>query len=192
MLPKICSIPECGKPGRKRTWCNSHYMNWFRHGDPLTSTRTPSPEEDFWDRVQKTGTCWLWTGTINDSGYGIFSVRNNRLRAHRFSWELHESAIPEGMQVDHRCRNRQCVNPDHLRVVSNKQNSEHVAGWARSSSNFRGVTFDKRRNVWKAQVKHEGRNHFCGDFDSASKAAEAAQAMRNKLFTHNDLDRVKK
>lgn len=191
MVPKICSIPECGKPSRKRSWCNSHYMNWFRHGDPTVAAKIPTIEEQFWARVQKAETCWLWTGVINDGGYGIFSVNGKRTRAHRFSWELANSEIPEGMQVDHRCRNRECVNPAHLRVVTNKQNAEHVEGWAHSSNKFRGVTFDRRRNVWRAQVTHGGKNHFGGDFDSASEAAKAAQALRNRLFTHNDLDRVK-
>lgn len=68
--------------------------------------------------------CWNWIGGINRGGYGLFYSAERRSRlAHRTSWELHRGPIPKGMQIDHMCRNRSCVNPDHLRVVTPGQNT---------------------------------------------------------------------
>ena len=69
----------------------------------------------------KTESCWLWTGTISD-GYGQFYVNGRRVRAHRYSYEQRRGPIPAGLQLDHLCRVRHCVNPDHLEVVTNRVN----------------------------------------------------------------------
>ncbi len=66
--------------------------------------------------------CWLWTGA-SCLGYGTLFVRNKRTRAHRAVWELHRGPIPAGMFIDHMCRVKSCVNPDHLRVVTKKTNN---------------------------------------------------------------------
>lgn len=68
--------------------------------------------------------CWLWTGARNDNGYGYFYGRAHRSHgAHRYSWMLYRGPIPDGMVIDHLCHVRACVNPDHLRVVSQKANA---------------------------------------------------------------------
>lgn len=58
--------------------------------------------------------CWLWTGPVDDSGYGRFRVNGPRMRTHRLSYELHKGPIPKGLFVCHRCDVPGCVNPDHL------------------------------------------------------------------------------
>lgn len=71
--------------------------------------------------------CWLWTGYINDSGYGETNIasagRWRHAKAHRMTWEKVHGPIPDGMHVDHICRERSCVNPDHLRVVTPRENA---------------------------------------------------------------------
>lgn len=68
--------------------------------------------------------CWLWLGCINESGYGqCASLTQRSAKAHRASWETNRGPIPEGMFLDHICRVRSCVNPDHLRIVTPKINA---------------------------------------------------------------------
>ena len=69
--------------------------------------------------------CWLWTGSVNQSGYGQIEVGKKNCRAHRFAWLTHRGEIPPGMVLDHICRTRSCVNPDHLRPVSVRENVLH-------------------------------------------------------------------
>lgn len=72
--------------------------------------------------VSETG-CWLWGGYVDPKGYGIFGVGGQKLsRAHRFAYERFIGPVPDGLFLDHLCRNRNCVNPHHLEVVTNQEN----------------------------------------------------------------------
>lgn len=70
--------------------------------------------------VNKTGSCWVWTGGLARGGYGIFMLKSIGIgkkkfkRAHRYSWEIHFGEIPNQLLVLHKCDNPPCVNPDHL------------------------------------------------------------------------------
>lgn len=78
----------------------------------------------FWSNVIRASEneCWIWTGCRTPEGYGTLSIENRQVRAHRQSIILDGRDIPAGMVVDHVCRNRACVNPHHLRVVTRRQN----------------------------------------------------------------------
>jgi hypothetical protein len=75
----------------------------------------------FWRRVQKTSECWLWTGHVAGM-YGRIRVGGHREQVHRFSYELHVGPIPDGLVLDHLCRNHRCVNPAHLEPVTQGMN----------------------------------------------------------------------
>lgn len=152
-----------------------------------------SIEERFWAKVHKTDDCWLWTAyCLRDYGYGQFWDGSKRVLAHRFCYELLVGPIPAGLQLDHRVTcPKNCVNPDHLRPATNKQNQENTAG-ARvdnKSSGIRGVHWDKRKKRWHVSVGHNRKLHFGGTYADLRKAEEAAISLRNRLFTHNDVDR---
>jgi hypothetical protein len=73
---------------------------------------------EFWKKVRKTPSCWIWTSRKNAGGYGIFYVNGRGMPAHRYSYELVAGPIPDGLHLDHLCRNRCCVNPAHLEPVT--------------------------------------------------------------------------
>ncbi len=67
--------------------------------------------------------CFLWVGFVNPDGYGLIQVDGSARGAHRVAYELGKGSIPQGMQIDHLCRVRCCVNPDHLEAVTGKVNT---------------------------------------------------------------------
>ena len=80
-------------------------------------------EERFFTKVEKTESCWLWTGHVNPKGYGKFSrYRETPVMAHRWSYMFYVGTVPEGMVLDHLCGVKNCVRPDHLEPVTNKEN----------------------------------------------------------------------
>lgn len=66
--------------------------------------------------------CWIWTGTLSFYGYGTMVINTKSTRVHRFSYEIHKGKIPEGLVIDHLCRNKKCVNPEHLEAVTGTEN----------------------------------------------------------------------
>jgi hypothetical protein len=98
----------------------------------------------FWAKVEKTETCWLWTGHTSKSGgrYGKGGYGQYRSRmAHRLAWELIRGPIPEGLVLDHLCEVTRCVNPDHLEPVTTQENTRRHYDPRRKSTCPQGHEF---------------------------------------------------
>lgn len=105
---------------------------------PSVSPRDPLPR--FWSKVQKSEDpegCWLWTGALNEKGYGFFKVEPKQLKAHRFAYEQFVGPIPEGLQVNHHCDNPACVRPDHLYVGTQQENRQDAVRRGRTATGER-------------------------------------------------------
>lgn len=76
----------------------------------------------FWSKVNKTDTCWLWTASTDKDGYGAFAYSGVQGKAHKYSYLLHNKKMPKKLIIDHLCRERRCVNPDHLEAVTYREN----------------------------------------------------------------------
>ena len=81
-----------------------------------------SDAERFLGRTDRTGSCWLWKGAVDPTGYGRFSLGGAMLYAHRYAYETFVEPIPASLEIDHLCRKRACVNPAHLQAVSRSEN----------------------------------------------------------------------
>lgn len=156
-------------------------------------------KQRFWSKVEKEPNgCWKWAGSTkaNRCGvrYGKVWIRRHWYVAHRVSWSMSHGQIPEGMVVDHRCHNTLCVNPAHLHMVTNQENSENRLGPNPSKfdcprSGFRGVTWYKSRHKWRVSVEHSGRTYYDGLYTDVNEANRAAIALRNRLMSNNLGDR---
>ena len=188
---RTCSVDGCEAPHLAKGLCSRHYQRKKATGSP-TGSLYKTLEERFWPKVDRSGECWEWTASRSVDGYGMIRKERERASAyaHRVSYELTRGPIPEGFQVDHVCHNTSCVNPDHLRLATQKQNSEHRAGADPSNrTGVRGVSWCKVTKKWRAKVCHFGETHYLGYFSTIEEADAAATAKRNELFTHNDKDR---
>ena len=104
--------------------------------------------ERFWSKVDKSGDCWEWLAGKNKKGYGQFHISRKQLGAHRVSWELTNSEIPEGLCVLHRCDNPGCVNPDHLFLGTAQDNSDDKISKGRDSR-LKGEDLPQSKLTWK-------------------------------------------
>lgn len=187
----ICSVEECSRTRHARGMCETHYRRWKRHGDTTALIRynVGTPEERFWAKVEKSAGCWNWIAGTS-SGYGLHSSDGKRVLAHRFSYELLVGPIPPGLQIDHRCHNRRCVKPSHLRIATHGQNVEnHQGARTDSRSGIRGVRQHSQSKLWIAAVQHDGVIHT-RYFKNKEDAAAAVIEMRNELHSFNDRDRA--
>lgn len=137
MNTPLTDEPWCGTPGgyhrhRNRdeepcTSCaaaRSASLKAYRERKAAGVVVVVTPEERFWSKVEKADgcACWVWTAGLSVDGYGQFTINKRPLRAHRYAYEQANGPIPDGLVLDHLCRNRRCVRPDHLEPVTNREN----------------------------------------------------------------------
>ena len=152
-----CAVDGCDRPHAARGYCAMHYTRTTRKGDPGSVDqvrRSPQPRapkvveplpdgwyigangrryapasERFWSRVTESPDgCWIWSGPLDRDGYGAFAPnKGGRTSAHQWSYAEMVGDVPEGLELDHLCRVRACVNPYHLDPVTTQVNNERRA-----------------------------------------------------------------
>lgn len=182
-MSESCKHPGCDMPkGKARGWCNAHYLRATRGRDMDKPVRKhgATDEERFWPKVDKAGSCWLWTAARLDArGYGVFRLSGRNVVAHRVSYMWAFGDIPAGYEVDHTCFNRSCVNPDHLRLLTHQENGQNRAGAnANSKSGVRGV--HQVQGKWIARVSVGPDTHTVGRFDDVRDAERAITEWRRE------------
>lgn len=93
--------------------------------------------------------------------------------AHRVSYEIANGKIPTGMQIDHICHNKSCVNPSHLRLANLCQNASNKPIRRDNKTGFKGISFVKRLGKWKAQIRVNKKDIYLGLFLAPQEAHEA-------------------
>lgn len=99
-------------------------------------------EERFWPKVamQPDG-CWRWVGATQNNGYGVLAMPGRRVvLAHRWSYEHFVGSIPRGLEIDHLCRVRVCVNPAHMEAVTHRENGLRGEGGKARGAQMRAKT----------------------------------------------------
>ena len=141
-----------------------------------------SLEEKIWTRIVTVDDCWEWTGDTDVRGYGRVMAGGKRILAHRAAYELFVGPVPKGTELDHLCRNRRCVKPDHLEAVPHRLNvlrgvgpvAEHakqthcLRGHPLSGDNLRFIPRRGGERVCKA----------CGDIRRSRRRNQSIKEVR--------------
>lgn len=118
-------------------------------------------EAAFWLKVDKSpehGGCWLWTAAVNEKGYGLYHRRRVKIyRAHRWAWFFVKGElVPDDMTLDHICRNKRCVNPAHLEVVTAVENTRRAIPdrYVRITHCRQGHQLSGDNVLWRGRTRH--------------------------------------
>lgn len=140
-------------------FCSRNCLNDYRKNQ-TNPFQKPGPKSEplvirFWKRVVKTEHgCWLFQGRL-DKGYGHIKENGLIRLAHRYSWELHNGEIPDGLLVCHKCDIRNCVNPAHLFLGTHQDNNDDMWQKGRGKGEHAGETHHsaKLRNSQIPQIR---------------------------------------
>ena len=120
-----CSVEGCERPIKGRQLCDAHRARLIQYGDvraddPIRPINLPILDR-IMAKTEVVGDCWIWTGHTS-RGYAKVNIGQRPVRAHIWMYEHHHGSVPEGLELDHTCTKRACVNPAHLEPVTHEEN----------------------------------------------------------------------
>lgn len=151
---------------------------------PIVKSKKPVQPlaERFWKHVDKSGDCWVWTGSRQDYGHGILTLhRGHTMQAHRVAWMLHHGVrVPDGKHILHKCDNPPCVNPSHLYCGTHDDNMRDKAVRGRASS-LRG----EKNPVAKitGSIVEKARQMYTGRYGDVARISRELQAPYHAIWS---------
>lgn len=155
----------------------------------------------FWNRIDQEGPipehrpelgpCWMWTGTTDSNGYGVIRMKGSKYKnhlVHRLMQFVIGKEVGKGIVVDHKCHNPSCVNPEHLRSVTQAQNIQNLRGaYSRSKTGVRGVV-QRASGRFAANACVNGKSTYLGLFDTVELAESAVIDWRRENMPNSLMD----
>jgi hypothetical protein len=172
-----CSVEGCDHASLTRGWCPTHYSRWYKHGDPLFTSRRDIPTGSFEEltdkdgpvpaHVPEIGCCWTWRGAHFSIGYGVFvAPSGERVSAHRWALRQATAQTGAGLLACHKCDNPLCVRPSHLFWGTTADN---VADKIAKGRQPRGV------RQWRAKLTDDIVRSIRDEVRNGTKQAELAR-----------------
>lgn len=141
--------------------CKEVFRSMGALGQHAKYSTTCTPHMRFWGKVEKTATCWLWKGAVQQKGYGLTSWEGrHNLVVHRLVWMMTNGYIPDGLEVAHKCDVRNCVNPDHLFLATHQENIDDMVAKGRQvhgEKNLHAKLNAEAVRVIRAEYRCKGR-----------------------------------
>jgi hypothetical protein len=162
-------------------------------------SKSMSYEERFFQKVNKTDSCWVWTGALNSKGYGSMGFEGKTMSTHKLSYLWFRGEIPEGMLVCHHCDNPPCVNPEHLFLDTNSGNMKDMFKKGRNGSSTKRQTHCKKGHSFEefeplVYIKKQGRQigkeyrvcRECKRISDSKRVGKNIESMREYNLKNRD------